>query len=60
VSPKGGKYRAHQRSHRVAPRGPAGRNSYDGWGSRSSVSAWVAYVIFVALWVFVMWSKTRR
>jgi len=34
---KGGKYRAHQRSHRVAPRGPAGRNSYDDCGSRSSV-----------------------
>jgi hypothetical protein len=24
------------------------------------LSAWVAFVIFGALWVFVMWSKTRR
>ena len=24
------------------------------------LSTWVAYVIFGALWVFVMWSKTRR
>ena len=24
------------------------------------LSAWVAYVIFGALWVFVMWSKTHR
>ena len=24
------------------------------------LSAWVTFVIFGALWVFVMWSKTRR
>jgi hypothetical protein len=24
------------------------------------LSAWVAYVIFGALWMFVMWSKTHR
>ena len=24
------------------------------------LSAWVAFVIFGALWVFVMWSKARR
>jgi len=24
------------------------------------LSAWVLYLIFGALWVFVMWSKTRR
>ena len=24
------------------------------------LSAWVAYVIFAVLWVFVMWSKARR
>jgi hypothetical protein len=24
------------------------------------LSVWVAYVIFGALWMFVMWSKTRR
>jgi hypothetical protein len=24
------------------------------------LSAWVAFVIFGALWVFVMWHKTRR
>ena len=24
------------------------------------LAAWVAFVIFGALWVFVMWSKTHR
>jgi hypothetical protein len=24
------------------------------------LSAWVAYLIFGALWMFVMWSKTHR
>ena len=24
------------------------------------LSAWVAFVIFASLWVFVMWSKTHR
>ena len=34
---KGGKYHVRQRSHRVALRRPAGRNSCDGCGSPSSV-----------------------
>ena len=29
-------------------------------GAAHLLSAWVAFVIFGALWVFVMWSKTRR
>jgi hypothetical protein len=34
---EGGKYRAHQRSRRLALRGPTDRNSSDGCGSPSSV-----------------------
>jgi hypothetical protein len=29
-------------------------------GTAHLLSAWVAFVIFGALWVFVMWSKTHR
>jgi hypothetical protein len=37
VIAKGRKYRAHQRSNRVALCGPVGRNSRDGCGGPSSV-----------------------
>jgi roadblock/LC7 domain-containing protein len=38
----------------------SGKNHWTLFVGQWAAPAWVAYVIFGALWVFVMWSKTHR
>jgi lysylphosphatidylglycerol synthetase-like protein (DUF2156 family) len=61
VSAKGGNYRAHQRSHRVAHVVLLVGIVLMVAAALHLLSAWVAFVIFAVLWVgFAIWSKNDR